>query len=75
MQKRCNSIANALELRLSCINPSMCPPFSDELKELLKIAEIPAIVKKLQKHKDSRVQKQAKEVSSILGKGWVGIGA
>ena len=24
MQERCNSIANALELRLSCINPSKC---------------------------------------------------
>ena len=24
VQERCNSIANALELRLSCINPSIC---------------------------------------------------
>ena len=24
MQERCNSIANALELRLSCTNPSIC---------------------------------------------------
>ena len=25
VQERCNSIANALELRLSCTNPSICP--------------------------------------------------
>ena len=25
MQEQCNSIANAFELRLSCINPSTCP--------------------------------------------------
>ena len=38
MQKRCNSIANALELRLSCINPSI---FSSILKLYQSIIHIP----------------------------------
>ena len=40
VQERRNSITNALELRLSCANPSMCP-LSDEMNRNCCMYDMP----------------------------------
>ena len=45
MQERHNSSANALELRLSCTNPSICGVFSvaERLADSIRVTQVPSI--------------------------------